>query len=598
MPMDYSKLGKVPATKNHYVALCEAKESSSKIRNIVFPNDIANFVNSNSLTDTQKYEVLCNVWVPSTNFPFPLVNGRKFRLDWIKLFPWLTYSQKLNGAFCINCVLFGSECTGMHNTSKLQRLFKTPFTTWQVAPAKFREHSEKSPLHKAATARAAVLRSHMEQRSAPIDVMLDDMKRQQIEENRKLLRPIIGAIVLCGRQNIPLRGHRDDSSNYLSDEVNCGNFIEILKYGAMCAGKTLEELFKSTPKNMTYKSKTTQNEIIDICGDMITKKLTDEIREARFYSILADEASDCSNIEQLSIVIRFVDKQCQIREEFLGFVPCKKGVSGEAVAATIEEFLRDQNLPIDDCRGQGYDGAGNMAGRLSGVAARIQETNKKALYVHCNSHRLNLCVATCCKEQLVRNMMEHVRVASEFFNFSPKRFDLLVKTIHEMLPTANHKRLINVCKTRWVARIDGLCVFIEVFPAIIRCLEIIRDNVGDNWNPDSVRKAVSLYSATVSFPFIVALVVVSKCLLVTQPLTVQLQESAIDAGAAREKVSALYVHLEKMRNDVDAEHDSWYKEAESMGTSVGTQPDQPRTTGRQQHRANTPADTPSQYYRR
>ena len=180
-------------------------------------------------------------------------------MEWIKLFPWLTYSQKLNGAFCINCVLFGSECTGTHNTSKLQRLFKTPFTTWQVAPTKFREHSERSPHHKAATARAAVLRSHMEQKSAPIDVMLDDMKRQQIEENRKLLRPIVRAIVLCGRQNIPLRGHRDDSSNYLSDEVNCGNFIEILKYGVICAGKTLEELFKSTSKNMTYKSKTTQN---------------------------------------------------------------------------------------------------------------------------------------------------------------------------------------------------------------------------------------------------------------------------------------------------------------------------------------------------
>jgi hypothetical protein len=63
--------------------------------------------------------------------------------------------------------------------------------------------------------------------------------------------------------------------------------------GAMCAGKILEELFKSTSKNMTYKSKTTQNEIIDICGDLITKKITDEIREAKFYSILADEASDC-----------------------------------------------------------------------------------------------------------------------------------------------------------------------------------------------------------------------------------------------------------------------------------------------------------------
>ena len=120
-----------------------------------------------------------------TSYPFPLVNGRKFLLDWMNLFPWLTYSPKVDGAFCINCVLFGAECMATHNASKLQRLFKSPFTTWQVRPAKFREHCEKSPIHQAATARAAVLRSHMEQKSAPIDVMLDDMKRQQIEENRK-----------------------------------------------------------------------------------------------------------------------------------------------------------------------------------------------------------------------------------------------------------------------------------------------------------------------------------------------------------------------------------------------------------------------------
>ena len=101
---------------------------------------------------------------------------------------------------------------------------------------------------------------------------------------------------------------------------------------------------------MSYKSKTTQNEIIGICSDLITKKITDEIREARFYSILADEAADCGNVEQLSVVFRFADKQCQIREEFLGFVPCKKGLTGDAVATTIKEFLHDLNLPIDDCR--------------------------------------------------------------------------------------------------------------------------------------------------------------------------------------------------------------------------------------------------------
>ena len=110
----------------------------------------------------------------------------------------------------------------------------------------------------------------MEQNSAAIDIMLGDKKRQQTE-NRKLLRTIIEAVVLYGSQNIPQHGHRDDSSNYLSDDINCGNFIEILKYGAMYAGKTVEELFKSMPKNMTYKPKTTQNEIIDIRDDLITK---------------------------------------------------------------------------------------------------------------------------------------------------------------------------------------------------------------------------------------------------------------------------------------------------------------------------------------
>jgi hypothetical protein len=128
-------------------------------------------------------------------------------------------------------------------------------------------------------------------------------------------------------------------------------------------------------------------------------------------------------------------------------------------------------------------------------------------------------------------MMDHVRVASEF---SPKRFKLFVKTIKEICPASSHACLINVCKTRWVARIDGLSVFIEIFLAVV--------------NVESTRKACYLFILVTSFPFIVTLVVVSKCLEVTRRLTVQLQESAIDPGAAREKVSGLYVHLEKVRN--------------------------------------------------
>ena len=49
-------------------------------------------------------------------------------------------------------------------------------------------------------------------------------------------------------------------------------------------------------------------------------------------------------------------------------------------------------LYIKKCRGQCYDGAGNMVLKYSSSASRKKEINDLALYTHCASHRLNLCV--------------------------------------------------------------------------------------------------------------------------------------------------------------------------------------------------------------
>jgi hypothetical protein len=88
----------------------------------------------------------------------------------------------------------------------------------------------------------------------------------------------------------------------------------------------------------------------------------------------------------MAVVLRFVDRSFDIREEFLGFVPCQKGLTGEALAEEISNFAESVGLRMEDCRGEGYDGVGNMAGKYSGVATRIQRIYEKAVYVHCNSH--------------------------------------------------------------------------------------------------------------------------------------------------------------------------------------------------------------------
>ena len=152
--------------------------------------------------------------------------------------------------------------------------------------------------------------------------------------------------------------------------------------------------------------------------------------------------------------------------------------TGEAIPGKITSTISSLGLDMSFCRAQGYDGAGNMAGKCIGAATRIQEKYPKAIYVHCASHILNLCVASSCKIQVVQNMMNTVRVVSDFFNNSPKRFDLITKKIKESYPRVSHTKLTDVCCTCWLARIDGLEIFIELFVAVVKSLEVIKDNAG------------------------------------------------------------------------------------------------------------------------
>ena len=56
-----------------------------------------------------------------------------------------------------------------------------------------------------------------------------------------------------------------------------------------------------------------------------------------------------------------------------------------------------------------------MTGKYSGTAKLIQNVHKSALYVHCFSHQLNLCVAATCKVMSIDKVMNSVRIVSEFF---------------------------------------------------------------------------------------------------------------------------------------------------------------------------------------
>ena len=89
--------------------------------------------------------------------------------------------------------------------------------------------------------------------------------------------------------------------------------------------------------------------------------------------------------EQLSLCLRFLDNENDnsviIREEFVGFRHAKS-VKGAAICDIIVRFLADPELDINKIRAKCYDGTANMAGKYSGVQARILQLNPEATVRH------------------------------------------------------------------------------------------------------------------------------------------------------------------------------------------------------------------------
>ena len=351
-------------------------------------------------------------------------------------------------------------------------------------------------------------------------------------------------------------------------------------------------------KRSTYRSKTTQKELINICGNLISNKLTREIKKAQFFSVMADEAAGVSNSQQMSLVIRFVDESSTNRESFLGFVRCSDDLSGKGISEKILASEEDHGLDMSLCRGQGYDGAGNMAGKIRGAATRIQKQHPKAFYVLCGSHLLNLAVAPACSIQEISNTMEHMKSVTDFFNCHAKHGDLLCGKMKAHLPSSRHSRLIDVCRTRLLARLDGLDIFLELFIPIVAAVVHVQKNHDGSWNPDIIKKASWLFYTVVSFEFIVTLIIVYRLLGVTRPLAKQLQAASLDAVSAMEKVTLLFVTLKRIRKDIDEMHGEWYDEAVDIASSIGTPPCKPRTVDVQVHRCNVPSASFSEFYKR
>jgi len=91
----------------------------------------------------------------------------------------------------------------------------------------------------------------------------------------------------------------------------------MLQFMAACNDQTIYEHIRNVGRNSTNISPRIQNDLLDAMGASLEKSIVAEVKEERFFSLLAGETTDASAKEQLTIWLRYV-KDRSICERFFG----------------------------------------------------------------------------------------------------------------------------------------------------------------------------------------------------------------------------------------------------------------------------------------
>ena len=315
------------------------------------------------------------------------------------------------------------------------------------------------------------------------------------------------------RQGLALRGNNSDAES---------NLLQLLKLRTEDCPQLCTWLQR---ERLKYTSHECQNEMLEIMVCTVQRKILSRIIESSFLALMVDETTDVSNKEQLTFVIRRTDADLNVFEEFLGMQELKS-TDAESIVLTINTVLLRLGIPITKLRGQCYDGASTMAGAHSSVAAKIQQLEPKAVFIHCYGHALNLSVNDTVKKcNIMRDCLDTCYELIKLIKFSPKRSAMLNSIKKEVGDDAPAVRTL--CPTRWTVRAESIGSILANYHSIQNLWDEALEGSLDSEMKARIQGVSSQMEET--FQFLFALILAEMVLRHTDNLNKTLQKPELSS---------------------------------------------------------------------
>ena len=460
---------------------------------------------------------------------------------------WLCYSTSVGSVFCLPCKLF----------SKTPSQYTTGFSDWKHIGTCLENH-ENSDEHKNSM---LVWLTRRENKSV-LDKQLQEQLRKETEYYHNVLKRVIAVVKFLSVRGLAFRG-----SEEVFGSPHNGNFmgaLELLAEFDPFIREHIEQRELRPKPIISYLSKTVYEEIIEIMGKQVIKQIITQINndDTKYYSIVMDSTPDLSHNDQLAIVLRYCFRG-KVYERFVSFIKISSH-TGLHLFNILQEFLERNGLLLDNCRGQSYDNAANMAGQYNGLQALLKQKNKSADYVPCAAHSLNLVGEESVKVATkIVNFFGVVQKVYVFFSASTHRWELFQRE------TKLKFTLKSLSQTRWSCHYDAVKALKNNYDDILKIFKSFSEN--EDEKVDFRKEAENLFNKLTKLDTAILIIFWEEILERFNLVSKKLQSPGLDICEGNKLIISLKEFVSNIRHQSDQKLKEYEEKAKKLSTSVRTE---------------------------
>ena len=204
--------------------------------------------------------------------------------------------------------------------------------------------------------------SHSSVEQGDVVQQIISVNEEERKQNRELMKKLIRSLYFLVKHHI---AHTTTFEDLLTLQIENGD-VKLESHREKCA------------KNATYESYSTIVELLACISKVLESKVLDSLKKSTYFSLLADECTDVSSKEELSVCARWLDDTDKPVERFLGIIHAKE-TNAEALSVYLKDFLTSKAIKLESMRGLGFDGTNTMSGHRTGVQKRLRLLSPNAL---------------------------------------------------------------------------------------------------------------------------------------------------------------------------------------------------------------------------